>query len=121
MARFSLAAVLLSALTPAAAGTHGGEDWEYLPTKIPTPLSDMGVVALTVGDGDGAKRRIIITGGCDSEDGNVFVEGGYFVCFSLSQKVCCRNLLFSSAATSVACISPVEPHGAKMNSQFPRR
>ena len=89
--------------------------WSYLPVTLPTPLSDMAISVITitkdgeVGDGssnstidisgevtdantkDGdVKTRVIITGGCDSPDGNQYVEedwGEGFACFTLSNKV----------------------------------
>merc|ERR1719253_1897360 len=65
---------------------------------MPTPLSDMGVVSLTLGQEGGngtdssdgakeaAKTRVILTGGCDSPEGNE-ERGDYFECGSLTNKV----------------------------------
>lgn len=91
------------------------EAWSYIPATLPTALSDMAISVISIsesgtvediGPGDGdvltnttqavatngndVKKRIIITGGCDSQDGNTFVEedwGEGFTCFSLSNKV----------------------------------
>ena len=101
MPRFSLATALLTVIPSAvkAADGHEGNDadaWAFLPATMPSPLSDMSVSHLTVGGGgvDGeaidvdAKKRIIITGGCDDPEGNKLGEDGYFSCPSLSNKVC---------------------------------
>jgi len=62
MARYSLAAALVLARARATS-------WSYLPVTMPTPLSDMSVVSLVVGEGNSteeeAKTRIFLTGGCD--------------------------------------------------------
>lgn len=99
MARYSLAALLLLSAPPKVrAGTAGSEAWTFLPVTMPTPLSDMGVVSLTLGQEGGnstdssdgakeaAKTRIILTGGCDSPEGNE-ERGDYFECGSLTNKV----------------------------------
>ena len=96
MARYALAASLvLSTALPTVHAAHADADaWSYLPVTVPTPLSDMSVVSLTSGGGGGennatgaAKTRIIITGGCDSPEGNEEQPGGYFECSSLTNKV----------------------------------
>mmetsp|Transcript_5871 Transcript_5871/g.9253 ORF Transcript_5871/g.9253 Transcript_5871/m.9253 type:complete len:423 (+) Transcript_5871:36-1304(+) len=99
MARYSLAASLIALLVSNAQGHDDGTDaWSYLPVTVPTPLSDMSIVSLTLGggnnstegeDGDEVKTRIIITGGCDSPMGNEYMEFGedkFFDCVSLSAK-----------------------------------
>jgi len=116
MVRYNLATALLALLTTKhqtigahADGdhsdpdhTHHTEAWSYLPVTIPAPLSDMAVSVITintdsgnvtentfVGNDDNKKTRIIITGGCNSENGNEYVEedwGEGFSCFSLSNK-----------------------------------
>lgn len=97
MARYSLAAAFLAllAINAAAQAHEGDEAWDYIPATIPTTLSDMAVSVLTVGGNTNSTdaistKRIILTGGCDSPDGNVFVDvdgvNDFFSCFSLSQK-----------------------------------
>mmetsp|Transcript_25827 Transcript_25827/g.53932 ORF Transcript_25827/g.53932 Transcript_25827/m.53932 type:complete len:436 (-) Transcript_25827:133-1440(-) len=90
MTRFTLATSFLLATTTTASAQNS-DAWSYLTVTLPTPLSDMSVVTLPESggdDADAAKKRIIITGGCDSPDGNVYkdVGGGYFECASLSDK-----------------------------------
>lgn len=103
MARYSLAAAFLTllAINAAAQAHEGDEAWDYIPATIPTTLSDMAVSVLTVGGNTNSTdaistKRIILTGGCDSPDGNVFVDvdgvNDFFSCFSLSQKV--RPMLY---------------------------
>lgn len=82
-----------------AVRAHEGDDdhgaWTYLLDALPAPLSDMGISIVDFPDNDGgegatAKKRIVITGGCDNADGNEFREygwGGGFECPSLSDKV----------------------------------
>ena len=104
MARYSLATALLTLFTSQVHGHVDGEEaWAYLPVNLPNPLSDMSIASLTVGgdhqddeDNDGdrrhldeAKTRFVITGGCDSPDGNVYKEWGedsWFECGSLTAK-----------------------------------
>ena len=53
-------------------------------------LTNTTTQAAEVATNGNVKKRIIITGGCDSPDGNTFVEedwGEGFTCFSLSNKV----------------------------------
>lgn len=97
MARYALAAslVLSTALPTVHAGHADADAWSYLPVTVPTPLSDMSVVSLTSGGGGGgggnnstaeaAKTRIILTGGCDSPEGNE-QRGENFECGSLTNK-----------------------------------
>lgn len=99
MPRFSLAAAFLIMLPSAIKGAEAQEGndadaWAFLPATMPSPLSDMAISLLTVGGGgvDGkatdadAKRRIVITGGCDNPEGNKLGDDGYFSCPSLSNK-----------------------------------
>lgn len=96
MVRYSLAAALVMLHRPlkVRAGAADSDAWSYLPVSMPTPLSDMGVVSLTLGEGGGnstdsndevAKTRIILTGGCDSPEGNE-ERGNNFECGSLTNK-----------------------------------
>lgn len=91
MVRYSIAASLL-AILPAVMAHENGEHsdaWSYLTATLPSPLSDMSVAVLSSGEGDDAKKTIVLTGGCDAPDGNVYkdVYGGIFECASLSNKV----------------------------------
>lgn len=62
------------------------ESWSYIDTDLPTSLSDSRESILMFGD----KKRIVITGGCDSALGNEYKEspewGGYFECSSIVAK-----------------------------------
>ena len=92
MARYHLAAALLGLLSSTAAAHEGGDDeaWSYLPVSLPTPLSDMGITLLATNSTGEAQRRIILTGGCDSDMGNEYREFGedeWFECASLTNKV----------------------------------
>ncbi len=89
-----MAAALLL-LTSSVVRAHEGPDvdaWSYLPVKLDTPLSDMSLTVLSTNSTDGeVTKRIIITGGCDSEKGNEYVEADWgegFSCFSVTNKVC---------------------------------
>ena len=57
--------------------------WSYLSTNLPTSLSDADESILMFG----TKKRIVLTGGCDSPLGNEYKEspewGGYFECSSV--------------------------------------
>lgn len=97
MARYSLATSLIllagSAITSAHADGDGkhSDAWEFLPVTVPTALSDMGAsIITTAAAGDSSStKRIILTGGCDSELGNEYKEWGddqWFDCLSLSSK-----------------------------------
>lgn len=93
MARYPLAAALLG-LLPSVVRGHEADDsdaWSYLPVALPTALSDMGISLHTTNSTDGTiQKRIILTGGCDSELGNEYREFGtdeWFECSSLSNKV----------------------------------
>jgi hypothetical protein len=99
MSRYSLANALLYLITIVNnARAHESTEtdygpWSYLPVKIPTPLSDMSVDKLTL-DGN-TEQSIILTGGCDSADGNVYYEADWgegFACSSVTSKVspCCQ-------------------------------
>lgn len=79
MARYALAA---AAVVARALPRADADAWSYLPVTLPTPLSDMGVASLAVG---GNTTRLILTGGCDSPEGNVD-RGGYTECGSLTNK-----------------------------------
>ena len=97
MSRYSLATALLSLFViVSTASAHegssgdpfGGGAWSYLPVEMPTPLSDMSVDILSVNGND--KESIILTGGCDSADGNVYSEADWgegFACSSVTSKV----------------------------------
>jgi len=97
MSRYSLATTLLSLFViVSTASAHegssgdpfGGGAWSYLPVEMPTPLSDMSVDILSVNGND--KESIILTGGCDSADGNVYFEADWgegFACSSVTSKV----------------------------------
>ncbi|KAL3807621.1 hypothetical protein ACHAXA_005251 [Cyclostephanos tholiformis] len=71
-----------------------GGAWTYLDDVVlPTPLSDMGISTIPfigINDTVSSSRAIVITGGCDSADGNeliVFDDGGEgFVCKSVSSR-----------------------------------
>lgn len=97
MVRFNL--LILALLSSAFAHedseehTHGtfrastlSESWSYLETDLPSSLSDADESILLFGD----KKRIVITGGCDSPLGNEYKEspewGGYFECSSIVNK-----------------------------------
>lgn len=87
MARYTLAASLLLPLLARASRSLDEltDSWQALPVSIPTPLSDMSVAVLP---GDGGKR-VVLTGGCDSPDGNQFMEYDgeeFFACTSISSK-----------------------------------
>jgi hypothetical protein len=62
------------------------ESWSYIEVDLPTSLSDADESILMFGD----KKRIVITGGCDSPLGNEYKEspewGGYFECSSIVNK-----------------------------------
>lgn len=56
--------------------------------EIPTPLSDMSVDMLTLNGN--TEQSIILTGGCNSADGNVYFEADWgegFACSSVTSKV----------------------------------
>ena len=63
------------------------ESWSYLTTDLPSSLSDADESILVFGD----KKRIVITGGCDSPNGNEYKVseewGGYFECSQIVTKV----------------------------------
>jgi len=62
--------------------------WSYLPIDIPIPLSDMSIAVLSHVKDDSGQKRIVITGGCDSPEGNEYkTPGNYFECGSISNKV----------------------------------
>ena len=99
MPRYSVAlTALLSTIT--AHLTSAADPWSYLSVDIPVSLSDMAVSILTYNpsasaDGGNAtttttteetKQKIILTGGCTAEDGNVFL-GEYFACLEITDKV----------------------------------
>ena len=100
-----------------------GGAWSYLDVAIPTPLSDMSVQILpaatatstttTTADGSGTGGgatttttttttteegdRIVITGGCDSPNGNELVAadwGEVFACSSVTSKVSWSRVRF---------------------------
>ena len=97
MSRYSIAlTALLSTIT---AHLTTADPWSYLSVDIPVSLSDMAVSILTYNpstasaDGGNAtttteetKQKIILTGGCTAEDGNVFL-GEYFACLEITDKV----------------------------------
>ncbi|KAL7545581.1 hypothetical protein ACHAWF_008928 [Thalassiosira exigua] len=100
-------------------GPHDGSDaWSYLPVSLPHPMSDTAVSLMdfpadagadvgagaesgtngsTNGDANGAsdgggttKKRIVLTGGCDSPLGNEYREFGedeWFECGNVTSKV----------------------------------
>ena len=99
MSRYTLATALLSLFilvvhyTRAHEGSEidsqGGGAWSYLPIEMPSPLSGMSVDVLSL-NGNMEQSSIILTGGCDSPDGNVFYEaewGEGFACSSVTSKV----------------------------------
>jgi len=83
---------------PPTPGGHGNAgSWSYLSVTLPTPLSDMSITLLAVeggvGNGESGGEEVttgfIITGGCDSPNGNqLHADMGedVFVCYSLSTK-----------------------------------
>ena len=94
MSRYSIAlTALLSTIT---AHLTTADPWSYLSVDIPVSLSDMAVSILTYNpaatDGGNSttaeetKQKIILTGGCTAEDGNVFL-GEYFACLEITDKV----------------------------------
>ena len=96
MSRYSIAlTALLSTIT---AHLTTADPWSYLSVDIPVSLSDMAVSILTynpaaANDGgnattttEEAAQKIILTGGCTAEDGNVFL-GEYFACLEITDKV----------------------------------
>ena len=96
MSRYSIAlTALLSTIT---AHLTTADPWSYLSVDIPVSLSDMAVSILTYNptatatDGNATstteetKQKIILTGGCTAEDGNVFL-GEYFACLEITDKV----------------------------------
>ena len=92
MSRYSIAlTALLSTIT---AHLTTADPWSYLSVDIPVSLSDMAVSILTYNpSADGntttteeATQKIILTGGCTAEDGNVFL-GEYFACLEITDKV----------------------------------
>ena len=95
MSRYSIAlTALLSTIT---AHLTTADPWSYLSVDIPVSLSDMAVSILTYNptatatDGnttatEEATQKIILTGGCTAEDGNVFL-GEYFACLEITDKV----------------------------------
>jgi hypothetical protein len=122
MNRYSIAlSALLSSSTTAVVSAES--PWSYLSIGIPIALSDMAVSVVTVGDdntngadaaaddaagvnsttaavvnggdGEGAKKKIVLTGGCISDKGNEWLEGddgyGFYACLELTNKVCCEN------------------------------
>ena len=101
MSRYSLATALLYLFT-IVNNAHAHEStkihgpWSYLPEEIPTPLSDMSVDMLTLNGN--TEQSIILTGGCDSADGNVYYEADWgegFACSSVTSKVSpCSAKLF---------------------------
>lgn len=106
--RYSLATAFLSSLfvNKVMFSAHAHEDeefggsgvdataWSYLPLHLPTPLSDMSVDILPssamTAAATTAKNSIVLAGGCDSADGNVYFEADWgegFSCSSISSKV----------------------------------
>ena len=70
------ALLLLLPFVPAVIADH--IEWEVLATKLPKPLSDLGVSLAPNG-------LVYISGGCDDPSGNVFVsDGAFFACGSVS-------------------------------------
>ena|SRR5210317_803715 len=124
MNRYSIAlSALLSSSTIAVVSAES--PWSYLSIGIPIALSDMAVSVVTVGDdntsgntdaaddaagvnsttavvngddGEGAKKKIVLTGGCISDKGNEWLEGddgyGFYACLELTNKVC-EKLLYN--------------------------
>ena len=62
------------------------QHWSYLDTNLPTSLSDADESIVQFNN----KKRIVLTGGCDSPLGNEYKEspewGGYFECSSIVNK-----------------------------------
>ncbi len=96
MSRYTLATALLSLFilvvdnTRAHEGSEidsqGGGAWSYLPIEMPSPLSGMSVDVLSLNGT--MEKSIILTGGCDGPDGNVFYdEAEWAVCSSVASKV----------------------------------
>ncbi|KAL7427631.1 hypothetical protein ACHAXH_000653 [Discostella pseudostelligera] len=110
MSRYSLATALLSlfvivntasAHEGSTGGAFGGGAWSYLPVEMPTPLSDMSVDILSVNGND--KESIILTGGCDSADGNVYFEADWgegFACSSVTSKVYAFDPIHNSTTST---------------------
>mmetsp|Transcript_19554 Transcript_19554/g.26844 ORF Transcript_19554/g.26844 Transcript_19554/m.26844 type:complete len:450 (-) Transcript_19554:117-1466(-) len=94
---YTLSLILLSALPSNVDADHDhdhGHDhdhetllWDEGDIKMPYPLSDMSANVVSTN----SDKFIVIVGGCDYEDGNVFVEdetyGDFFACFSITDKV----------------------------------
>ena len=66
------------------------QHWSYLNIDLPTSLSDADESILLFKDNYMDKKRIVLTGGCDSPLGNEYKEspewGGYFECSSIVNK-----------------------------------
>jgi hypothetical protein len=81
------AACLLTTTVVSMVNAHDDTDsWSYLDISIPTSLSDHSVATMMNDDA----RIIVLTGGCDSPNGNeyvVFDDGEGFDCTSITAKV----------------------------------
>jgi hypothetical protein len=80
------AACLLTTTVLSKVNAHDDTDsWSYLDISIPTPLSDHSVATMMNDDA----RIIVLTGGCDSPNGNEFVVADWgegFDCTSITAK-----------------------------------
>jgi len=80
------AACLLTTTVLSKVNAHDDTDsWSYIDISIPTPLSDHSVATMMNDDA----RIIVLTGGCDSPNGNEFVVADWgegFDCTSITAK-----------------------------------
>jgi hypothetical protein len=117
MSRFSLATALLSLFLIAGVSRTRANDstvgpWSYLPVKIPSPLASMSVDMLTLNGN--SKQSIILAGGCDSADGNVYIEDiDWAMCPSVTSKVSSFLKFINSLLALVRCVN--ENHARNHN------
>lgn len=90
MVRYLQAAACLLIATPCSlylVKAHGDTDaWSYLDSTIPTPLSDMSIAVLLGREERQQPPCIVLTGGCDSPNGNEIIGAASGSCYNITAK-----------------------------------
>lgn len=87
-------------------GGGGGDSWSYLDIAIPVPLSDSSIAKM-IHEG---QMAIVLTGGCNSPNGNELVMedwGEGFSCKNITSQVSIhsvQSLLFLSLSLCFCCL-----------------
>lgn len=107
--KFSLAASLaFAAISTAHAHSHGNEEWDVLSdAQLPTPVSDHSSTFVPANVAAGTQAGIYIAGGCDSPNGNTYVDANgleldFFLCESISDQLHIFNADTMTFTTSQA-------------------